>query len=172
MNEIVFCTYFSEQAYSCEKWKSNESRRLNTSVSGTTWPPSCPAASPWSTPTRRTSPSSTKETGWSDGGRQEDGEEDDRHVQVLPPPHKKKPALHTSPSTSPFYSGKKRNMVVSHFFSVELFYLVISLSCCGLCSEESLHVALVRLSSVQRRVFFCIHSSLHNHTTLFPLDFL
>lgn len=82
---------------------------------------------------------------------------DDEHVQVLPPrSKKKKPALHTSPSTSPFYSGKKRNMVVSHFFSVELFYLVISLSCCGLCSEESLHVALVRLSSVPRQVF--LHS--------------
>ena len=57
------------QAYSCEKWRSSESKRLNTSESATMWPPSCRAALLWSTPTPRTSPSLTKETGWSDGGQ-------------------------------------------------------------------------------------------------------
>lgn len=59
------------QAFSCGKWRSSGSRRPNTSAWATTWPPSSRAASPWSTPTPRMSPSSTKEIGWSDGGKKE-----------------------------------------------------------------------------------------------------
>lgn len=84
------------QAYSCEKWRSSESKRLNTSGSATTWPPSCRGASLWSTPTQRTSPSLTKETGWSDVGR-EDGEKKGQNCSGATPQN---PALHTSPSES------------------------------------------------------------------------
>lgn len=56
------------QAFSCGRWRSSGSRRPSTSAWATTWPPSCRAASPWSTPTPRTSPSSTRAIGWSDGG--------------------------------------------------------------------------------------------------------
>lgn len=82
------CWRPSEKAYSCEKWKSNENKRLNTSGSVTTWPPSCRAASPWSTPTPRTSPSLTKETGWNEGGEgEEKAAAEDKRVQVtIPPP--------------------------------------------------------------------------------------
>lgn len=108
-----------------------------------TWPPSCHAASLWSTLTPRTSPSLTKETGWSDGDQAED-----KCVQV--PPYN--PALHTSPSESPFCSGKRQNIVVAHFSSVALFFFFY-LSRCGLCSKENLHVTLVCLSSVPRELF-------------------
>lgn len=108
----------------------------------------------------------TKETGWSDGG-QGDGKKKSRggrrgQICSGAPHHHPNPALHTSPSKSLLDSRKKRNIVVAHFSSVKLYDLVISLSRCGLCSEGSLHIALVRLSSVPREVF-CIHSFLHNH---------
>lgn len=54
------------QVSSCGKWRSSESRRPSTSAWATTWPPSSHVASPWSTPTPRTSPSLTRATGWSD----------------------------------------------------------------------------------------------------------
>ncbi|CAG03574.1 unnamed protein product [Tetraodon nigroviridis] len=65
---VSFCPL---QAFSYGKWRSSGSRRPNTSAWATTWPPSCRVASPWSTPTPRTSPSSTRGIGWSDGGEKE-----------------------------------------------------------------------------------------------------
>lgn len=97
-----------------------------------TWPPSCHAASPWSTLTPRTSPSSMKETGWSDvDGRDVKKKKEkaalvaeDKRVQVSPQPPN--PALHTSPSKSPFYSGKDPNIFVAHFSSVQLLFFFLS----------------------------------------------
>lgn len=51
------------------------------------------------------------------------------NVFRCPPLHPTNPALHTSPSKSPFYSGKKRKIVVAHFSSVELFYLCLVVVC-------------------------------------------
>lgn len=152
--------FFPLQAYSCGKWRSSESKRLSTSVLAMTWPPSCHAASPWSTLTPRTSPSSTKETGWSDDdqGESKRSSAGSRGQTCSGAPH-------------PQTLDKSENTVVTHFSSVELFYLIISVSRCRLCLEGNLHVVLVRLSSVSKRSS-CIQSFLHYHMTLFLLDFL
>lgn len=54
------------QGSSWGRWRSSGSKRPNTSAWGTTWPPSCRAGSPWSTATPKTTPSSTRSTGWNE----------------------------------------------------------------------------------------------------------
>lgn len=123
------------------------------------WPPSCHAASPWNTPTPRTSPSLTKETGWNDGGEGENR----RNTGRMEVPH---PPAVSHPCT-PHLDIKEPKHRYDHLSSLFLvffcLYLVICLSRCGLCSVEGLHVAVVGLSSVPRVVFlslfFRIHSS-------------
>lgn len=51
----------SQQASSCARWRSSGSRRSGTWWA-TTWPPSCRAASRWSTATPRTTPPSSTRT--------------------------------------------------------------------------------------------------------------
>lgn len=148
-----------------------------------TWPPSCHAASPWSTLTPRTSPSSMKETGWSDvDGRDVKKRKRKKKKQrwwqrtnvFRCPPNPQ--TLHSTPRHQRVLSTLGRiqtslspTFPLSSFFF--FFYLVISLSCCGLSSERNLQVSLICLSSVSGRSF-SIHSFLHYHTYLFLLDFL
>lgn len=51
------------QVSSWGRCRSRGSRRPRGSPSATTWPPSCRAASPWSTASRTTTPSSTRTSG-------------------------------------------------------------------------------------------------------------
>lgn len=115
--------FFPLQAYSCGRWRSSESKRLSTSVLAMTWPPSCHAASPWSTPTPRTSPSSTKETGWSDDdqGESKRSSAGSRGQTCSGAPHPK--ALQSTPRHQRVLPtlDKSENTVVAHFSSVELF---------------------------------------------------
>lgn len=68
-----------------------------------TWPRSSRAASQWSTPTPRTSPSSTRETGWSDDDHKAaSAAEGKKTCSGAPPPPQTSPALHTSPSKESF----------------------------------------------------------------------
>lgn len=116
------------------------------------WPPSCHAASPWNTPTLRTSPSLTKETGWNDGGEGENR----RNTGRMEVPH---PPAVSHPCT-PHLDIKEPKHRYDHLSSLSFFffclYLVICLSRCGLCSVEGLHVAVVGLSSVPRVVFLSL----------------
>lgn len=125
------------------------------------WPPSCHAASPWNTPTPRTSPSLTKETGWNDGGEGENRRNTGR-MEVPHPPAVSHPCTPHLDIKEPKH---RYDHLSSLFFVFFCLYLVICLSRCGLCSVEGLHVAVVGLSSVPRVVFlslslfFRIHSS-------------
>ena len=166
------------QAYSCERWRSSESKRLNTSEWATTWPPSCPGASRWSTPTPRTSPSSTKETGWSDGRQRDGGKNkikaavagEDKLVQVHPPPE----ALHPTPRhQSPHHSGRRGTSLLPQLPPppIEVFYLVISLvSSWIVLGGQSPHRPLVRLLVFQQRFF--LHSFISALQDLFSAGFL
>lgn len=120
------------QVSNCGKWRSSESRRPSTSAWATTWPPSCHAASQWSTPTRRTSLSSTRATGWSDrpsGGRERKRKKMQQQrtnmFRCSPPSLPPQPCglcLAISPSCCGLEEeGKKKN--VAHFSSEEIFVL-------------------------------------------------
>lgn len=140
------------QASSCGKWRSSGSRRPSTSASATTWPPSFPVASPWSTPTPRTSPSSTKATGWSDVCQEEE--------EAAP------------------QSRREEKHPAANFSAVRLlsfFFLsrhISVLSC--LCWEENLHAAplsFFRKCSIRLFAFILfLHD--HTHTHLVSVGFL
>ena len=107
---LTLCWLFPLQGSSCGKWRSSENKRLNTNVSAMTWPPSCHAASLWSTPTPRTNPSLTKETGWSDLGKIEGGRKcgkgnRERTRSGAPIP---KPLRSTARPPGPANSGEKQ----------------------------------------------------------------
>lgn len=148
-------------------------------VLATTWPPSCRAASPWSTPTPRTSPSLMKETGWSDddqgeskhGGKRQRWQQRTNKVQVSPIVKLCSPHLSVKKSFLLWWKKKKwKHHCCPLFLSETFFYLVISLSCRRLCSEGNLYVVLVCLSRLFKRSC-SVRSFLHCHTTLFPLNF-
>lgn len=127
-----------------------------------TWPPSCHAASPWSTPTPRTSPSSTKETGWSDDdqGESKRSSAGSRGQTCSGAPHPK--ALQSTPRHQRVLPtlDKSENTVVAHFSSVELFFISSYLCLVVVCvwrgiSTSSLSVSLVSPREVLAFSLFC-----------------
>lgn len=135
------------------------------------WPPSCHAASQWSTLTPRTSPSLTRETGWSDdvmelGVKKNSFDGRGQMCSGAPPPLPFPKKLCTPPSaikeSSLFWREAKHRrgpLFLCGFF----FYLVISLSCCSLCLEENLHVVLVCLSCFQEKFLHSFFSARPHH---------
>lgn len=81
------------------------------------WPPSCHAASPWNTPTPRTSPSLTKETGWNDGGEGENR----RNTGRMEVPH---PPAVSHPCT-PHLDIKEPKHRYDHLSSLFFFFFVV-----------------------------------------------
>lgn len=107
---VSFVCFFPLQASSFGKWRSSESRRLSMSALAMMWPPFCLAVSLWSTQTPRMSLSLMKETGWSDGKK-------DQRTNKFRCPNPQDLQSTPHPSNSP-----------SDFFPFRLFYLVISVS--------------------------------------------
>lgn len=138
----MFVSIFPLQESSCEKWKSSENKRLSMSESGTMWPPSSHGELLWSTLTRRMSRSLMKGIGWNDRGHW--GKKESlwwlliKRVQVPPT------------TDAPLLTVLWRGAFWSLIFSVFLVYLIISLSCCRLCSVERLHFAVIGLIIVSR----------------------
>lgn len=134
------------------------------SGSVTMWPPSSRAASPWSTPTPRTSPSLTKETGWNEGG---EGKKEaalaaeDKRVQVtIPPP-------------TPNLAIKEEKRRYGPLFPPSGFFISSYLCLVVVCVRWRVSTSPSSVFLVfQEKFLFCIRSFLHYHTTLFLQDFL
>lgn len=112
----------------------------------TTWQPSCHAALLWSTLTLRMSLSLMKETGWNDGSHVDGGVAAMAGEDCIAAAQ----TLHSTPHHQTLLSNGKRNIVVAHFSSLKLFYLIISLSRCDLSPSS---VSLV----FQEKFFAFIH---------------
>lgn len=118
-------------------------------VLATTWPPSCRAASPWSTPTPRTSPSLMKETGWS-----EDDQGEDKQSSGVP--HRQ--TLQSTPlcqKVLPSLVGKKKkkkgNIIVAHFSSVKLFFISSYLCLVVVCVRRGISTSSLCVSLISTR---------------------
>lgn len=124
------------------------------------WPPSCHAASPWNTPTPRTSPSLTKETGWNDGGEGENRRNTGR-MEVPHPPAVSHPCTPHLDIKEPKHRYDHLSSLFFFFFVYILSYVCLVVVCVQWRDSTSpLSVFLVfQESFFSLSLFFRIHSS-------------
>lgn len=123
-----------------------------------TLPPSCHAASLWSTPTLRTSPSSTKETGWSN----DDWKESKRRIagnrgqrcSGAPIPKSCSPHLAINESLLLWTKARTSSLPTFPPSSFFFFFSISSYLCLVVvCVRRGISVLFLSVSSVSKRSF-------------------